>query len=198
MSDDRVLGFIDDEDDHEMASRVRSAYSSAPAATAGQIADCIAYVVQAARKERRAGGFGRRWWWGAAAAAALLAVVTLRPVRLDDGGRASVDSATASNVLPTGSTTVVASGAIRFDLRLPPGAREVAIVGDFNGWDTSATPMKARTTDGTWSAEVPLRPGVHTYAFVVDGQRWMVDPLAPQLPDAGFGGPTNAVVVGTQ
>jgi hypothetical protein len=32
------------------------------------------------------------------------------------------------------------------------------------------------------------------YAFVVDGKRWMVDPMAPQVPDAGFGA-VNAVVV---
>jgi hypothetical protein len=32
------------------------------------------------------------------------------------------------------------------------------------------------------------------YAFVVDGKKWLVDPLAPQVLDKGYG-PANAVVV---
>ena len=85
-------------------------------------------------------------------------------------------------------------GAVRFDLALPSPASEVALVGDFNGWDDEATPMVRRGSDGTWSARVPLPPGRHVYAFVVDGKRWLIDPLAPQVPDAGFG-PTNTVIV---
>ncbi len=54
--------------------------------------------------------------------------------------------------------------------------------------------MVRRGPRGEWAAEVPLTPGRHEYAFVVDGRRWVIDPLAPQVPDAGFG-PSNAVVV---
>ena len=54
--------------------------------------------------------------------------------------------------------------------------------------------MARRASDGRWSANVPLTPGRHTYAFVVDGTRWLVDPLAPRVPDDGFG-PANAVVI---
>jgi len=32
------------------------------------------------------------------------------------------------------------------------------------------------------------------YAFVIDGTRWLVDPMAPQVPDADLG-PANAVIV---
>ena len=94
---------------------------------------------------------------------------------------------------PVGATT--ASGdAVRFDLMLPNAAQEVALVGDFNGWDEHATPMVRRRDDGAWSAKVPLSPGRHVYAFVIDGRRWLVDPLAPQVPDGGYG-PANAVIV---
>ncbi len=41
-----------------------------------------------------------------------------------------------------------------------------------------------------WSVTVPLEPGVHDYAFVVDGEQWRPDPLAPSVDD-GFGG-TNS------
>jgi len=78
-----------------------------------------------------------------------------------------------------------------------PSARRMSVVGEFNGWDTDATPMVREGSGKTWSARIPLQPGRHEYAFVVDGQRWVVDPLAPQVPDAGFG-PTNAVVVNTE
>src|SRR5690349_11385988 len=42
-----------------------------------------------------------------------------------------------------------------------PTARNVSLVGDFNGWDATATPM--RRTDGrtTWSVSVPLAAGRH-------------------------------------
>lgn len=34
---------------------------------------------------------------------------------------------------------------------------------------------------------MPLRPGVHDYAFRVDGEHWIIDPAAPRVAD-GFGG----------
>lgn len=194
MNDDDVLDFVDGSDDALIAARVRSSYQSMPEATSEQIERCRVAVLAGAREASRFGP-GRRWWVGAAAAAALLAAVTLRPGRLADGGRGSVNSATADAILPSGSTTIVDGGsAIRFDLQLPPETRQVALVGDFNGWDSRATPMVKRQADGTWTAKVRVVPGVHNYAFVIDGVRWMVDPLAPQVPDAGFG-PANAVVV---
>lgn len=190
-----MLEFIEGGDDRVVAERLRRAYAALPPANDRQIADCEAYVASEARASRESSFTARRWWWGGAAAAAVLAIAILRPVRLDDATRGDVDSAAASSVMPVGKTTIVNGGsAIRFDLELPATAAEVALVGDFNGWDTSATPMVRRSTGQAWSVQVPLTPGVHNYAFVIDGQRWMVDPLAPQVPDEGFG-PANAVVV---
>jgi 1,4-alpha-glucan branching enzyme len=154
------------------------------------------------------------WWWGAAAALLLLAVRTVNTPRTIiapeaphmAAGAAATESAETESAAATratselrGSITAVRGGdAVRFDLTLPTAARQVAIVGDFNGWDASATPMQAkRAVSGgkaTWSAQVELAPGRHVYAFVVDGARWLVDPLAPQVQDAGFG-PSNALIV---
>jgi 1,4-alpha-glucan branching enzyme len=124
-----------------------------------------------------------------------LVVSVVRPWRPEASQR-QADSAFVAGSAHTleGSTRAVGDGTVRFELRLPATAREVSLVGDFNGWDEQATPMVQQAADGTWSARVPLEPGRHTYAFVVDGQQWLVDPLAPQVPDAGFG-PTNAVIV---
>ena len=76
-----------------------------------------------------------------------------------------------------------------------PSARNVSLVGDFNGWDASATPM--RRTDGrtTWSVAVQLPAGRHVYAFVVDGDAWVADPQAPLAPEQWYGQRNSVVVV---
>lgn len=79
---------------------------------------------------------------------------------------------------------------------IAPDAKRVAVVGDFNGWDTTANPMTTRTPDGRWTVFVPLRPGLHVYSFVVDGDHFLADPSAPLAPDDGFGtSHKNSVVV---
>jgi 1,4-alpha-glucan branching enzyme len=70
----------------------------------------------------------------------------------------------------------------------------VALVGDFNDWDATATPL--RSASGAWSVAVRLVPGRHSYAFVLDGVRWIADPLAPPAPDDDFGSPGSVVTVG--
>jgi 1,4-alpha-glucan branching enzyme len=71
----------------------------------------------------------------------------------------------------------------------------VALVGDFNGWDEAATPMR-HDANNTWSVTVPLAAGWHAYAFVLDGAQWIHDPRAPLAPADEFGGPRSVVVVG--
>ncbi|MEO7456579.1 MAG: isoamylase early set domain-containing protein [Gemmatimonadaceae bacterium] len=76
-----------------------------------------------------------------------------------------------------------------------PAAQRVALVGDFNAWDTTATALTRDSVGGKWRVRVRVRPGVHTYAFVVDGTRWTVDPLAPRGPDDGFGAENSLLLV---
>lgn len=66
-------------------------------------------------------------------------------------------------------------------------ASTVSLVGDFNDWDVSKTPMARDPRTGTWSVALPLNAGRHVYAFVVDGTTWANDPSAPLAPDDGFG-----------
>jgi 1,4-alpha-glucan branching enzyme len=75
-----------------------------------------------------------------------------------------------------------------------PAAHQVVVVGDFNHWDTHATPLR-RTPSGTWRATVRLKPGAHAYSFVVDGNRWVTDPAAPLAPGSDFGSPNSLVTV---
>jgi hypothetical protein len=83
---------------------------------------------------------------------------------------------------------------VRFVFR-DPNARSVAIVGDFNAWSTSATPLVAHDVDGVWSISVPLTAGRHEYAFVVDGERWVADPFAHSRRDE-FGQESSFLRVG--
>lgn len=76
-----------------------------------------------------------------------------------------------------------------------PAAQRVALVGEFNGWDPTATPM-ARSDEGTWTATVTLAPGRHAYAYVVDGETWVTDPRVPTTRDLDYGRDHSIMVVG--
>ena len=79
----------------------------------------------------------------------------------------------------------------RFVLNLPD-ANTVALAGDFTGWKPTYT--MTRSGAELWTVVVPLEPGVHMYAFIIDGQRWIADPDAPAVDD-GFGGTNSRVAV---
>jgi hypothetical protein len=109
----------------------------------------------------------------AAGIGSITTISTLLPAAHGAGGPA------ASGVI---GDTVVAT--LRDTLRLvrlmfdDPAARQVSVVGDFNGWRADETPLRRDATTHRWSATLALRDGAHRYAFVVDGTRWMADPSA--------------------
>jgi hypothetical protein len=203
MTDHNQLPFTPEPpEDAELEARLVAMYASTPAADPSSAARCAAAVLAQAGSQNTAARDSRlvilrpttRWWWGVAAAAVL---VTATTYNWPSDGRSSAPSVRdfTPNVAAgelKGSVTELNGKSVRFDLTLPSVATGVSIVGDFNGWDENATPM-AQQGNG-WSANIPLSPGRHVYAFVVDGKRWIVDPMAPQVPNDGFG-PTNAVIV---
>src|SRR5438046_8894875 len=77
-----------------------------------------------------------------------------------------------------------------------PRATRVALVGDFNDWDATRTPMRRTGTEALWTAVVPLVPGRYHYAFFVDGSRWLADPSAPVARDEDYGAPSSVLTVG--
>jgi hypothetical protein len=76
-----------------------------------------------------------------------------------------------------------------------PSASHVAVVGDFNGWDARATPMRKLGSGATWTAAISVREGRYAYEFVIDGRTWMPDPTAPLAPGDGFGHESSVLVV---
>ena len=82
---------------------------------------------------------------------------------------------------------------VRFAISAPD-ARRVALVGDFNGWTKSGTELTASEVAGVWTITLPLPPGRHQYAFLIDGERWVIDPTATVVHDE-FGTETSVVTV---
>jgi hypothetical protein len=85
---------------------------------------------------------------------------------------------------------------VRFVL-YAPGAKRVAVAGTFNQWDQQAAPLVRAGASGVWSTTLAIPEGQHQYAFVVDGERWVADPVAPGVDD-GFGRRNSVVAVTAQ
>lgn len=111
---------------------------------------------------------------GAAAAAALLLVMTFAAGGFLLQHPAAQDRGTDGVIV------------VRFVLEAPE-AGEVAVVGDWNGWDPEADRL-VRSNGGVWELEVPLVPErEYRYQFLVDGEQWMPDPNAILQVEDGFG-----------
>jgi hypothetical protein len=126
--------------------------------------------------------FGSRvlhWNMASAFGAAVIVLVALITV-------SRVHRETAMNAAGPGESAVT----VRLSFYAPQ-ARAVSVAGDFNKWKTDADEMKG--TDGMWSIDLQLRPGVYSYSFVVDGKSWVADPGAQSYADDGFGA-RNAVL----
>jgi hypothetical protein len=121
---------------------------------------------------------GRPWWLGSRAAVALAAGVLL----------ALLLRAPASESIGGGGRPV--------ELRLvaPAGSR-VVVVGDFNDWSPTATPLRPAGEPGVWKVELRLKPGRYHYTFLVDQRHWVRDPNEPPVPQTDFGTPMSVLTV---
>ena len=72
-------------------------------------------------------------------------------------------------------------------------ANQIAVAGDFNGWNTSANQLEDPDGDGIWTGKINLKPGRYEYMLVVDDGKWVTDPNAKVYADDGFGS-KNAVL----
>lgn len=113
-------------------------------------------------------------------------------------GRVDGDGGSARGIAASSSAQTVSAAAMpervptRF-VYVQDQASSVAVAGDFNDWEP--VPMHLRTVNGhrVWSTTLRLREGEHQYMFVVDGEKWVTDPLAPVQREDGFGN-RNAVI----
>lgn len=67
------------------------------------------------------------------------------------------------------------------------GAKEVHLVGDFNGWQVTSDSLLWPTEEGLWQKRLFLHPGRYRYKFVIDGE-WTTDPSNDRLEPNPYGG----------
>ena len=106
--------------------------------------------------------------------------------------RIAADGAGRGPVVSAAPGVTSARESVQFML-VAPSASRVALVGEFNDWDPTATPM-ARAGGGAWYVALPLAPGRHVYAFVVDSS-WVADPQAPLAPERWYGANNSVLLV---
>jgi hypothetical protein len=170
-------------------------------------------TAQPARALASAGGFRRRFMVSLPAAvgyalAATLAGFLIRGAMPRAGADATRASAAVVDSAREAAATPVTSVALTREAQEAPQqvqfvldareAKSVAVVGDFNDWDGSAHPLVRDSRTGTWSTVVPVTPGRHVYAYLVDGSVWTLDPYAPKTKDADYGTEQSVMIVGVR
>ena len=125
-----------------------------------------------------------------ALAAGLSAVVALSSIAIGAriGPRAGVKGKNAETAAAPDTVQLV-----RF-VFLDSRASRVELVGDFNEWTRGSTALKLSGAPGVWAVSVALTPGRHEYAFIVNGTRWVADPLAVKSSD-DFGTESSVIRV---
>jgi hypothetical protein len=128
---------------------------------------------------------------GLALAAGISAIIAVSGVAV--GSRISSRSGVAPRVASAPQRDTVQL--VRF-VFVDRNAASVEVVGDFNAWTRGATHLTRSGVPGVWAISVPLSPGRHEYAFIINGSRWVADPLAVKASD-DFGTESSVLRVGT-
>jgi len=128
---------------------------------------------------------------GLALAAGITAVIAVSGVAV--GARISARSQPTPRAAASARPDTVQL--VRF-VFVDPKAERVELVGDFNEWARGSTQLKRSGAPGVWAVSVPLSPGRHEYAFIINGSRWVADPLAVKSSD-DFGTESSVIRVGT-
>ncbi len=129
---------------------------------------------------------------GVAIAAGIVGIIALSSMAI--GSRIAARSQGSAQTART-NTVPDTVQVVRF-VFVDSGAASVALVGDFNEWTRGATELKRSGAPGVWAVSVPLPVGRHEYAFIVNGSRWVADPLAVKSSD-DFGTESSVIRVGT-
>jgi len=127
---------------------------------------------------------------GLAMAAGISAIIALSGIALGSRISARWPASTQTAQLNARNETVQL---VRF-VFADASATRVELVGDFNEWTRGTTQLKPSGAPGVWTVSVPLSPGQHEYAFIINGSRWVADPLAAKSSD-DFGTESSVIRV---
>jgi 1,4-alpha-glucan branching enzyme len=78
---------------------------------------------------------------------------------------------------------------------LVDGAKKIAVVGEFNEWDATATLLKKQKTgEFKTTIELPINQEVQ-FRYVIDDSTWLNDEEADKFVPSGVSSDENGVVV---
>jgi 1,4-alpha-glucan branching enzyme len=75
-------------------------------------------------------------------------------------------------------TALASKKKVKVTFEMPPdsGATTIHLVGDFNGWDKAATPLKRRKKDNVFATSITLNAGqAYQFRYWLDDSRWEND-----------------------
>ena len=82
---------------------------------------------------------------------------------------------------------------VTFQLPSDIEAKQAYIVGDFNDWDQTATPLKK--VKGEWKATLELEQGRdYQYRYLINGSEWRNDDAADRYVPNNIDGDNSVVV----
>jgi len=74
-------------------------------------------------------------------------------------------------------------------------AESLVLLGDFNGWDETANPMK-KAKDGTFSVTVEMESGYEQqFKYLADGKIWLNDESADKYVTSALGSENSVVIL---
>lgn len=88
---------------------------------------------------------------------------------------------------------------VTFSLTTRILAEQVHLVGDFNDWDTMATPMRHDPAQAAWTVTVQLAPGrSYRFRYLLDGREWLNDWQADDFVENPYGSYDSVVDLNTR
>jgi 1,4-alpha-glucan branching enzyme len=74
-------------------------------------------------------------------------------------------------------------------------AENLALVGDFNNWNETSTPMK-KAKDGSFSVSVEMETdSEQQFRYLADGIKWLNDDLADKYVTTSLGSENSVVIL---
>jgi 1,4-alpha-glucan branching enzyme len=77
---------------------------------------------------------------------------------------------------------------VTFELPSSTWAERVNLVGEFNDWDTTSTPLGRSRADADWKVSIELEAGRrYRFRYLVDGKEWLNDWHADDYVENPYG-----------
>lgn len=74
-------------------------------------------------------------------------------------------------------------------------AKSVMLTSDVNGWSANGF-IFTKENFGYWKCTIPLlTKGIYKYKFIIDGRKWIDDPLNPFKEDDGYNGLNSKLII---